>query len=395
MDPKTTSQELGDCTSNTEYNDFAADSQRKTNPRHRIGATKLLKDWYRSHIVYPYPTNYEKDSLAKATGLTLRQISNWFTNARRRIRGNSSGHLATDHETSTSNPPLNLESSRDAGWDGMTPFDRWRHSPPEQEPVPLDVIAQAIGTQVTSGLGISTDNGATMGAFGPRSLPLPSSDSGFESADLSQSGGSSGHSYSSGSVTSIHRYDRRRGRKKRYNASRRAPLNNSAKDIADRIYQCTFCTDTFKSRYDWTRYESALHLTLEKWTCLPFGPKHYDLLRSKTCCALCDEPDPSDIHIQSHDITACTAKPVNLRTFYRKDHLRQHLRLSHGVSEVLPSMDAWKSKVTHVKSRCGFCGETFTVWSDRNDHLSDHFRSGARMKDWKGCRGLEPAVALL
>ncbi|RYP61575.1 hypothetical protein DL769_007640 [Monosporascus sp. CRB-8-3] len=58
-------------------------------------------------------------------------------------------------------------------------------------------------------------------------------------------------------------------------------------------------------------------------------------------------------------------------------------------------MEDWKSKATHVKSRCGFCGETFTVWSDRNDHLSDHFRSGARMKDWKGCRGLEPAVALL
>ncbi|KAK5993982.1 hypothetical protein PT974_07421 [Cladobotryum mycophilum] len=58
-------------------------------------------------------------------------------------------------------------------------------------------------------------------------------------------------------------------------------------------------------------------------------------------------------------------------------------------------MKKWKSKVTKVKSRCGFCGDTFALWSDRNDHLADHFRSGAQMKDWKGCRGLEPAVALL
>jgi len=34
------------------------------------------------------------------------------------------------------------------------------------------------------------------------------------------------------------------------------------------------------------------------------------------------------------------------------------------------------------------------VWSDRNDHLVDHFRDGALMKDWQGCRGLDPGVAL-
>jgi hypothetical protein len=27
------------------------------------------------------------------------------------------------------------------------------------------------------------------------------------------------------------------------------------------------------------------------------------------------------------------------------------------------------------------------------DHLAKHFKSGAQMKDWKGCRGLDPAVA--
>ncbi|CAH0053876.1 unnamed protein product [Clonostachys solani] len=59
------------------------------------------------------------------------------------------------------------------------------------------------------------------------------------------------------------------------------------------------------------------------------------------------------------------------------------------------SMSSWKSAVSEVKSRCGFCGETFSLWSDRNDHLSDHFKAGLLMKDWKGCRGLEPAVALL
>jgi hypothetical protein len=58
-------------------------------------------------------------------------------------------------------------------------------------------------------------------------------------------------------------------------------------------------------------------------------------------------------------------------------------------------MKQWKSKISRLKSRCGFCGATFTLWSERNDHIADHFRGGAQMKDWKGCRGLDPAVALL
>jgi hypothetical protein len=58
-------------------------------------------------------------------------------------------------------------------------------------------------------------------------------------------------------------------------------------------------------------------------------------------------------------------------------------------------MNSWISKVSEVKSRCGFCGETFSLWADRNDHLADHFRRGKSMKDWKGDRGLEPSVAML
>lgn len=37
----------------------------------------------------------------------------------------------------------------------------------------------------------------------------------------------------------------------------------------------------------------------------------------------------------------------------------------------------------------------FLGWSERNDHLASHFLAGAHMKDWNGCRGLDPAIALL
>jgi hypothetical protein len=60
---------------------------------------------------------------------------------------------------------------------------------------------------------------------------------------------------------------------------------------------------------------------------------------------------------------------------------------------MVESMDMWKSEATFIKSRCGFCAQTFNKWQDRIDHLAKHFKSGAQMRDWKGCRGLDPAVA--
>ena len=56
-------------------------------------------------------------------------------------------------------------------------------------------------------------------------------------------------------------------------------------------------------------------------------------------------------------------------------------------------MDNWKSVAVNINSRCGFCAKRFTVWQERVDHLTAHFKAGVKMSEWKGCRGLDPAVA--
>lgn len=48
-------------------------------------ATSTLKKWLFEHCYHPYPTEDEKTILCASTNLTLNQINNWFTNARRRI----------------------------------------------------------------------------------------------------------------------------------------------------------------------------------------------------------------------------------------------------------------------------------------------------------------------
>jgi len=48
-------------------------------------ATAILKTWLFDHVDAPYPSDVEKDDFMNQTGLTLTQINNWFSNARRRI----------------------------------------------------------------------------------------------------------------------------------------------------------------------------------------------------------------------------------------------------------------------------------------------------------------------
>ena len=54
-------------------------------------------------------------------------------------------------------------------------------------------------------------------------------------------------------------------------------------------------------------------------------------------CALCGAADPSDAHIASHGAENCTAKPLAARTYFRKDHLRQHLGVAHGIHALPPA----------------------------------------------------------
>lgn len=365
-----------------------------------LAEVKFLKEWLNSHPDHPYPTKQEKSSLAEKTGLSVIQVSTWFANARRRKK-----QVCNTSITSKSLDSLNgNRQTRPVQWDSLSPLDRWRNSPPETEAAPLRAIINAVAGSESNDLSNESGRLSTSAPEYPQqNLPLPTSDakslvsSEASGSALSSSSGLSAFSFDSrdshGSFGRFYLNDtprRRRRRTKAVSILSRPQSKTSRK----RPYQCTFCTDAFRTKYDWTRHEKTLHLSLEKFTCTPLGATYNDPLNGIDRCAFCDEPHPSDDHVESHRFGICQQKPIVFRTFYRKDHLLQHLRLVHGINQSVPLIETWKSQTTHVKSRCGFCGETFTVWSERNNHIARHFREGALMKDWRGCRGLEPSVAL-
>jgi hypothetical protein len=369
-------------------------------PRH---AVKILREWLDTHQNHPYPTEEEKVELEKQTELKPVQIANWLANARRRAKsgGRSRPKVGESPSLRPTTPAIDIPEP-EKPWEELNPFERWKHSPPENEPARFTDIFKAVERSdlpeeatAASPSSYNTRRHKNSSGGSGWSQKKAQSTTSFETShpsSLSQSALSSGAnsrnsshgSYGSFSSSLAGKKDRRR-RRRNLTTQVRQPTDDKR-----RIFQCTFCTDTFKSKYDWTRHEKSLHLSLEKWICAPNGP--VDRTSNTNTCVYCNEQNVSADHGEVHNHSACEEKGFDARTFYRKDHLRQHLRLMHGC-EMQSSMEAWKSVASNINSRCGFCAQRFTVWQDRVDHLTAHFKAGAKMSQWKGCRGLDPAVA--
>jgi hypothetical protein len=210
------------------------------------------------------------------------------------------------------------------------------------------------------------------------------------SAGTSHSSEASNH-YSSGSQSSSR--VRRPSRRKR--AARRRPLETDHVTSTSLPYQCTFCTESFKTKYDWQRHEKSLHLPLENWVCALQGPRAPGAHTTQLYCVFCGETEVGDDHIEAHQYSACQERSVDERTFHRKDHLVQHLRLVHNAKFQAWSMKHWMIPMPDIKSRCGFCALEMNTWPERTDHLADHFKIGATMADWKGDWGFEESTKRL
>lgn len=369
---------------------------RKGNPRFSRNAVRILKTWLYDHSEHPYPTEQEKGELKLRTGLTQTQISNWLANARRRGKVRAAPRSSSPVPGAMDIP----RQDQDQDMSYMTPLERWKHSPPEHEAAATSDILRALEntpldpskqrpSQPNHVRSYSRKGGSSNDSSHANSNAIhvsSASSRGTSRSSISDLSFASAFSHRS-SLGSMDRKERRRRRKS-------APVNtfNQQKARSARIFQCTFCADSFPAKYDWQRHEKSLHLALEKWTCSPQGGVVN--MGGSNRCVFCLAVNPDQDHLESHNFSACQEKTPQERTFYRKDHLNQHLRLIHNV-KLNSSMDKWRSSTNEIKSRCGFCGTVFDTWKERTDHLAFHFKSGADMCLWQGDWGFEPFVQSL
>ncbi|KAF9250227.1 transcriptional regulator family: Homeodomain [Penicillium roqueforti] len=353
----------------------------------RKGA-RVLREWFYQNQEYPYPTDEQKNQMAHETGFSQKRISTWFANARRRQKQKiQAAGLASTSRTRSGSPMVTSTLS------SLTPMERWRASPPEDEPIPEAAIQNAISSgSIDSAdsidplqLDISTMDFFN---FDESSSHLASSVSsiGSKVSETSDSA-SSAWSYHSSADTGLPfpllpkqtKLRRTRGRQR---------------TAVDHPFQCTFCPQSFKKKHDWARHEKSVHFTLDSWVCTP-NPHDVQQAfeRQFSECPFCDVLFPTFAHWEEHEFQVCADKPTQERSFSRKDYLWQHLRKFHGCTKApVADLEAWRGSTANVESRCGFCGSSLSTWSDRAEHLAGHFKKGARMDQWEGDWGLDASA---
>ena len=374
-----------------------------------------MRTWFSEHKENPYPTSEEKNELAAKTNLKPSQISLWLVNTRRRYRSkrqqkaatstaHSSGSQLTSQDSPDDNQQAYLRLQRP--FNELNPMDRWKVTPIEQEPAARPVILATVATapqanfdpyvvhyryqvghhpnDLQSGTCLSYHDSSFWGdSMASYETGMPSM---FSGSSISDSTAFTNSMLNLAQNPYVARDAARRRRRGQHNKIPKPTSKN-------RLFQCTFCKDcTFATKHDWQRHEKSQHLSLESWTCCLSGGTIGTT--NGPACVFCEHPNPDTLHMETHNYSACQEKDFAERTFYRKDHFQQHLRLTHD-SKFHSRMEAWKSEVPEVRSRCGFCNATFTTWSARVDHLASHFKCHATMNDWVGDLGFEPHIAAL
>jgi hypothetical protein len=377
-------------TSDENINADLGDSGPKVGARFSRESVRILRGWLSTHHRHPYPSDEEKESLKRQTGLNKTQITNWLANARR--RGKVRAPRSTSPSVNNYANAMDIPRRATPGMEEMNPLERWQHSPPENEPASVTAIAKAVTSSTFSSGHDSpytsyghTDDGSN------RSLCNVSSTSSLGTSHSSGGSFASAYSHKSrGSFGSFGSFGNRGRRRRRRQAPKAVKLPVSNQPV--RTFQCTFCTETFKTKHDWQRHEKSLHLSLERWVCCPDGPTQFctDLYQNR--CVFCGLSNPPSGHSEEHNYSSCAERSLEERTFYRKDHLRQHLNLVHDVKFQAFSMETWKVATPEIRSRCGFCGIVMDSWSIRVDHLAEHFKGGKSMADWKGDWGFDAQV---
>ncbi|KAH6665970.1 hypothetical protein B0J14DRAFT_660105 [Halenospora varia] len=164
-------------------------------------------------------------------------------------------------------------------------------------------------------------------------------------------------------------------------------------DAAPRPFQCTFCLEQCEDQAEWEYHEEE-HLPDSLWICMPWGP--VEDIDGYDTCVFCHALEPREEHDFEHAIQPCYDASMTDRTFANKIAFQQHLVTVHAQTRINTIIHEWKFPVSDDSYywNCGFCGingpddnsgpcdTLLSTWSERAEHIGDHFQSGMVMSSW-------------
>ncbi|KAF2275435.1 uncharacterized protein EI97DRAFT_434276 [Westerdykella ornata] len=377
-----------------------------------LSALTGLQAWLDAHQDDPYPSANEKKQLAQQCGITEKQVTTWFTNARARQ---------------------------------LSPLDTYLSSASEQEAASETDIASAaalspayLSPSDNTGFTYLSDTATTRTPTGHGHCKAAASISGSSAFSVSAS---PLHARFLPSKS-------RRGKKKNYRRNLTSPhtytttssntaspqpnayLQSPIEPLSDttpssapdqELWQCTFCRRPLVPK-SWRRHEETQHRPRAQWTCMLHGPRltltttpsasgaavspiattgtrtttaAAAAAEETSFCAFCMLENPPEEHFRTHHrIPECERRSLAERTFFRPDHLRQHVRNFHGtgLGEVVQGRWKWGGNGGLGSGGsgngeevwiCGFCGVKLRSWTVRERHVAGHFKEGRRMGEWR------------
>jgi hypothetical protein len=373
--------------------------------------TATLQSWLDSNKSNPYLNQDDKQKLSEKTGLTVRQIEAWFNRTRRRklAPGLIKEPVGTffPEEQAHLSPP--------------SPLERYLSQSPDTEAVDEGAMADLISQSMLK----ITDTPWNTQQDSTHVPIKPHANGGYAS---------SAHSFSSAaSASSFASFGPRKGRRRHYAARSPKPpaeydnhrdescdsrasafggkasikakdpspmlVQNSGRNVSqspfslqmkepDKPYQCTYCFKGFRKTYEWRRHQESTHSPAEEWICL--APK---LMKDESMinpCVFCQRKHSNFQEFDAHHrVSTCLEKCQADRTFFRKDHLMQHVRGTHCdkmTAEDKKKLDlpSWSLPGPSQRNTpCGFCGIALSDYDTRIRHIAKHFENGEDMTSWK------------
>jgi hypothetical protein len=150
-------------------------------------------------------------------------------------------------------------------------------------------------------------------------------------------------------------------------------------------FQCTFpkCNYSSDRQGDWERHEAKeKHWPQEQFMCLQCNIPTSDL-EGNPMCRYCSFPFSILGDARTHYLQ-CGFAREGAKTFRRKDHLCEHLRKDHGLTDMSERAKGWSFPIYSEWPReCGFCGIFFDTWEQRMIHIGCHYQNGAQRLSWK------------
>jgi hypothetical protein len=306
-------------------------------------ALRVLRAWLNANRDHPYPSSDTKRALAEECGITEKQVTTWFTNTRARKLPllNDVSHGSSGDEGAYESDFSNITNTPSCTTSPMIRYDT-----PSSHP--YDPSASGQSNHVHPQLALQTARRGKKKDYRRMNTVSPIDDSPVP----------------------------------------RTPATPSPNPLGQRqeTWPCTFCPQALAPK-SWRRHEETQHRPKHQWTCLATGPR-LRISSGLSICAFCQIKNPSEDHLlNSHRILECSKKSEADRTFGRPDHLRQHIKNFHKTSLLALVRDKWRSlRPGHDGEQawpCGFCEEQLATWDARETHISNHFKDGKTMADWR------------